>query len=82
MYKTPIHKSSHICSSINMTLHDENALTNLSSFVLDNVFSSCCNGKSQPKNTHISKFQHETILADLNWYTAKTPTILDSFLLA
>ena len=52
MYKTPIRKSSHICSSINMTLHDENALTNLSSFVLDNVLAAAVMANHSPR-THI-----------------------------
>ena len=28
------------------------------------------------KNTHIRKSQHDTILADLNWYTAETLCLL------
>ena len=39
---------------------------------LDKDSSSSCTGKSQPKNTHTYKSQHETMLADLNQYMAKT----------
>ena len=50
--------------------------TNLSSYTLDNNFTSSCISKSQPRNMHIHKSQHETILADLNWYTAKTSLVI------
>ena len=44
--------------------------SNLLLYSLNSDFSSSCIGKSQPKST--LKSWHETILADLNWYTATT----------
>ena len=43
--------------------------SNLSLYSLNSNFSTSCIGKAQPKNAHIRKSQHETILADLNRYT-------------
>ena len=38
--------------------------------------STSCIGISQPKNTHIGKSQHETILADLNRYMTATRLVI------
>ena len=50
----------------------------LSLYSFGSNFSNSCIEISQPKNTHISLNQHETILADLNWYmgTMRLVTIL------
>ena len=45
-------------------------------YSLDSDFSTSCIGKSQYKNMHSYKSQHETILADLNRYTTAMHLIL------
>ena len=50
--------------------------SNLSSHSLDSDFSSSCIGKSQPKNTYTYRYQHETILANLNQYMAMTHLVI------